>query len=194
MRKKAHISLANLLLQHHADHKIIHHRKAFCIGNILPDCKPSFFTKKHAFDHTFEEICEQIVYLSTHPMDTKKQLKQFAIQLGEVTHHLADYFTFVHHAHFDGSLKEHCTYEGKMNHFLKDFIKNTELMLHLHSFHPIEEIQELLFHIEQAHHVYTMQENRSMHDDCAFIIYITSQVMKSILHYNELYHTSTNHI
>ena len=56
VRKKSHISLAGFLADKLQFEGITNHRKAFCIGSILPDCKPSFLTTKHAFHETFEMV------------------------------------------------------------------------------------------------------------------------------------------
>lgn len=40
------------------------HRKAFYLGSILPDCKPSFLTQRHEFEGTFEMVKERICDLS----------------------------------------------------------------------------------------------------------------------------------
>ena len=57
MRKKSHILVARYLAdQMPATKSLQSHRKAFCLGSILPDIKPSFLTKKHEYFGTFEEI------------------------------------------------------------------------------------------------------------------------------------------
>ena len=48
MRKKSHILLAKYLAdQMEVSESLQSHRKAFCLGSILPDIRPSFLTKKH---------------------------------------------------------------------------------------------------------------------------------------------------
>ena len=60
MRKKSHISLAKFLIHNHKEHQLSKHKKAFYIGSILPDIKPSFFTRKHTFEETFDILKEEI--------------------------------------------------------------------------------------------------------------------------------------
>ena len=45
MRKKSHISLAKYLMNNMQVQDLNEHKKAFYIGSILPDIKPSFITK-----------------------------------------------------------------------------------------------------------------------------------------------------
>ena len=41
------------------------HKKAFLLGSILPDIRPSFVTKKHEYNGTYEEVQESIRRLTT---------------------------------------------------------------------------------------------------------------------------------
>ena len=64
MRKKSHILLARYLAdQMPANISLQSHRKAFCLGNILPDIQPSFVTKRHEYFGTFDEVQEKIILL-----------------------------------------------------------------------------------------------------------------------------------
>ena len=64
MRKKSHILLARYLAdQMPANISLQSHRKAFCLGNILPDIQPSFVTKRHEYFGTFDEVQEKIIQL-----------------------------------------------------------------------------------------------------------------------------------
>ena len=57
MRKKSHILLARYLADQMPDTASLQsHRKAFCLGSILPDIKPSFITRRHEFYGTFEDV------------------------------------------------------------------------------------------------------------------------------------------
>ena len=57
MRKKSHILLARYLAdQMKTTVSLQSHRKAFCLGSILPDIKPPFITRRHEFYGTFEDV------------------------------------------------------------------------------------------------------------------------------------------
>ena len=67
MRKKSHILLARYLAdQLTVDESLQSHRKAFCLGSILPDIRPSFVVKKHEYFSTFGEIQEKMLQLVEH--------------------------------------------------------------------------------------------------------------------------------
>ena len=50
MRKKSHISLAKYIVGSLEEQDLVKHKKAFYLGSILPDCKPSFLTVKHEIE------------------------------------------------------------------------------------------------------------------------------------------------
>ena len=50
MRKKSHISLAWYLMNNEGMESVKHHKGAFYIGSILPDCIPSFLVRKHTIE------------------------------------------------------------------------------------------------------------------------------------------------
>lgn len=60
MRKKSHVLLAQYLANNNTAMNLQAHRKAFCLGSILPDMKPSFLTTKHEFQGTFLTIQENL--------------------------------------------------------------------------------------------------------------------------------------
>ena len=45
------------------------------------------------------------------------------MNLGEITHYVADYFTFPHNKIYPGGFKEHCAYEEHLKHELRAFLK-----------------------------------------------------------------------
>ena len=54
MRKKSHISLAWYLMNNEGMESLKHHKGAFYIGSILPDCIPSFLVRKHTIEDSFD--------------------------------------------------------------------------------------------------------------------------------------------
>ena len=64
LRKKSHISLAKYIVEDMHVPELEAHRKAFYLGSILPDCKPSFLTKRHEFGATFDLVTDEIRRLS----------------------------------------------------------------------------------------------------------------------------------
>ena len=103
VRKKSHILLARYLAdQMPANESLQSHRKAFCLGNILPDIQPSFVTKRHEYFGTFDEVQGKIRRLVQSGAGYNDRV--FWRRSGEVMHYIADYFTFPHNKTFDGTL------------------------------------------------------------------------------------------
>ena len=56
-KKKSHILLGRYLADQMSEvYSLQQHRKAFCLGNIMPDLKPSFLTTRHEFFGTFDHL------------------------------------------------------------------------------------------------------------------------------------------
>ena len=53
MRKKSHICLARYMMANTLYREFSPYKKSYYIGNILPDCVPSFVTTKHNMESTF---------------------------------------------------------------------------------------------------------------------------------------------
>lgn len=60
MRKKSHISLARFLIKEAGDEVLRRRWKAFYVGSLLPDCRPSFLTVRHEYDETFDLVEQKI--------------------------------------------------------------------------------------------------------------------------------------
>lgn len=106
--------------------------------------------------------------------------RKYAIDLGQVLHYMADYFTFPHNTTYDGNLKDHCAYEKELKFSLRSYIRSGEA-----GKIPTEPINcttcEALFKfIERAHREYLTMK-RNVEEDCAYIVRICRQVAEAIL-------------
>ncbi len=84
MRKKSHISLARFLVRKAGDDVLRRRWKAFYVGSLLPDCRPSFLTVRHEYDETIDLVEHKIRKLmedtARHPEDSMR----YMIDLGQV--------------------------------------------------------------------------------------------------------------
>lgn len=116
MRKKSHLSLAGFLVQG-MDNEVLSRRwRSFYLGNILPDCKPSFVTVRHEYDKTFDLMAEMLRALAEEDGYWSMDTAQYMRDLGQIVHYIADYFTYPHNTHFPGNIKDHCVYEEHLKH------------------------------------------------------------------------------
>ena len=180
MRKKSHILVARYLAdQMPADKSLQSHRKAFCLGSILPDIKPSFLTKKHEYFGTFEEIQEKMkALINSSPQEGKERV--YWRRFGEVMHYMADYFTFPHNKNFTGNLYEHNKYEKHLKNHLKRYIESGaagQIVIEPVSF---DNFQELVNYIQKVHERYLLKE-RNIAEDVQYILRTCLQVICGIL-------------
>lgn len=98
--------LARYIAKNTEDEELKKHRLSFYIGSILPDCKPSFVYKKHEINGTFPDVkkmVNQLIFGKQQGKLTRK--RRYYMNLGQVTHYVADYFTYPHNKIYPGNLR-----------------------------------------------------------------------------------------
>jgi hypothetical protein len=180
VRKKSHISLAKYLIATMDVQELSHYRKAFILGNILPDCKPSFITRKHEFDGTFEEVKERIKDLTEDCDVYSRNKRVYWRNLGQITHYLADYFTFPHNSNYDGSLKDHCSYEQELKLLLKEYIISGKAAMDREELVEIQSVEDLFRFIERKHTEY-LEFKSNVSKDIQYILSVCHQIVYSVL-------------
>ena len=180
LRKKSHILVARYLAdQMPATKSLQSHRKAFCVGSILPDIKPSFLTKKHEYFGTFEEIQGKMrALIDSDPKESKERV--YWRRFGEVIHYMADYFTFPHNKNFTGNLYEHNKYEKHLKNQLKRYIESGAAGKMAVTPMEFGSFQELIAYIGAAHERYLLKE-RNIAEDIQYILSVCTQVIHGIL-------------
>lgn len=182
MRKKSHILLGRYLAdQMPVSRSLQSHRKAFCLGNILPDIKPSFVTKRHEFFGTFDEVRDKLKFL----VDEDSRLlheRVFWRRLGEVLHYIADYFTFPHNRTFTGTLMEHNSYEKELKNRLKTCIKSGEADRFAVQAIRFGSFEQLIDYIRERHAVY-LKKTREIAEDIRYILEVCFQVFQGALQF-----------
>jgi hypothetical protein len=180
LRKKSHISLAKYLVEDMNVPAMVQHRKAFYLGSILPDCKPSFLTKRHEFGGTFDMVEEQIGSLSEDRDLIRRNARAYMRHLGEVVHYLADYFTFPHNKTYQGTLKDHCYYEKKLKFKLREYVKKKHVIQEQVRHRRFETVEAIVDFIRNAHEEY-LSRKRNVEEDCRYIVSVCYQVVQAIL-------------
>ena len=180
MRKKSHILLARYLAdQLSVDESLQSHRKAFCLGSILPDIRPSFVVKKHEYFSTFGEIQEKMLQLVEHgPLEGKERV--YWRNFGEVLHYVADYFTFPHNRTYTGSLYEHSQYEKILKQRLKICIKSGAAGAYVFRDVYFKNLEELTEFIQVSHTSY-LRKKRNITEDIQYILMVCYQVIQGIV-------------
>lgn len=191
MRKKSHISLARYLVQNLDDKNLKKHKFSFYLGSILPDCKPSFLYKKHEITGTFQDVKKEIERLSSdHEKKYKKQKSKYYRNLGQVTHYLADYFTFPHNKIYPGNLKDHCVYEEELKQKLRSYLKSPQAQKEQKESVELKTPQALIEFIQKSHEEYLKHKN-CVEDDIRSIVALNHQAVRSIIGF--FYQARENH-
>lgn len=185
MRKKSHISLAKFIAENSEIQALETHRKAFCLGSILPDCKPSFLTTKHEFHETFDMVQDKMKELVTEGGRYDRMGRTYCRDLGQVIHYLADYFTFPHNITYDGSLKDHCAYEEDLKHRLREYLKGGEANDEHRELQHFGTLDALIEFIQKMHAEY-LKKKRCIEDDIRYIVALCRQVAENVIYLMEL--------
>lgn len=180
MRKKSHISVARLIVNNMEHSELKRHWKAFYLGSILPDCKPSFVTKRHEYQGTFDDTAMEIRRLSGEEKGVEKNSGAYFRRLGEVLHFLADYFTFPHNGVYQGSLKDHCRYEKHLKNYLKRYIESGRAARQERKMKTFANAEALLEFVRTSHREY-INRMHSVEEDTRYIIRLCQQVAYGIL-------------
>ncbi len=180
MRKKSHISLAQYIVKDMEVPVMVNHRKAFYLGSILPDCKPSFLTQRHEFEGTFDMVKDRICALSLDAELILKNARAFMRRLGEIIHYVADYFTFPHNQIYEGSLKDHCVYEKELKFQLREYVRSGKAFRSRIDGKKFETPEAVCSFIRSAHAEY-LNMKHGVKEDCEFIVRVCHQVVQAIL-------------
>lgn len=180
MRKKSHVMLGRYLAYDMDCAQLFRRRKAFILGNILPDCKWSFVTTKHEYEETSEAVFEKIGQLIQIDEKYEENERAFCRDLGQVIHYIADYFTFPHNKHFQGNLKDHCMYEKQLKRQLKAYIQGGISPESYPELPDIRTAATLCDYITEMHREYCSEEG-SVERDCQYIITVCYQVTTLVM-------------
>ncbi len=178
MRKKSHISLAKYIVESLDEQELIKHKKAFYLGSILPDCKPSFLTTKHEMTGTFAMVEQEIRRLSDG--EQNPNMRVYFRDLGQVIHYVADYFTFPHNPNYSGTLKDHCKYEEQLKRSLREYINSGEARRNKARVEKLETPEAICAFIREAHDMY-LQWKSTVEKDCRLIVALCHQVVEAII-------------
>lgn len=157
------------------------HWLSFYIGSVLPDCKPSFIYKRHEITGTFPKLRKDIDAL-IHGKENRfpKRKRMYYMNLGEITHYVADYFTFPHNKIYPGGFKEHCAYEEHLKHELRAFLKTEAPKALNECGHRQFASQEALFDYIQKMHDKYLSSKIDTAKDIENIVLVNKQVVDGI--------------
>ena len=181
MRKKSHISLARYIVANTTDEELKKHWLSFYIGSVLPDCKPSFLYKRHEITETFPQVSRRIEHLIRGKKSRfPKRKRKYYMNLGEITHYVADYFTYPHNLIYPGGLRDHCKYENHLKHELRRFLKTDEAKkLTGQKYEQFASLEALYDYIKQMHETY-LRSQLNVGQDIRSIVQVNQRLVGGI--------------
>ena len=181
MRKKSHISLTKGVVHGLSAEQRFGHRLSLYVGSILPDCTPSFLTRRHCIEDTFD-VCEKKMLGFLKHYKTKKKGVSIlsSIRMGVVLHYIADYFTFPHNDHYPGNVKDHCYYERDLKFGMRAFLQTEEAAQIKEHVAAYDSVEELTSYIRSIHNSY-MKLAHTVEEDIRYIVHACTTVVKSVM-------------
>lgn len=181
MRKKSHISLARYIVNNMEDKDLKKHKLSFYFGSILPDIKPSFLYKRHEIESTYPAIRRHIERLSEgRKLVQKKKGRKYYMDLGQISHYLADYFTYPHNKIYPGNLREHCSYEKKLKSDLCRYIHTDAAKPHKTKGPEFRNAQSLCDFIQKSHDDYIVRKH-NVEDDIHHIVEVNYKALEGMM-------------
>lgn len=181
MRKKSHISLANHMLSAFKEDTLLAHAFMFQVGSLLPDLVPSFITKKHRLDTTFDILEEKLnrVVEQYHGEDGLSM--SMCKDLGVVTHYIADYFTLPHNLKFNGTLKDHVNYEEVLKHAMYRYVRQAYVANQPLIRMRMSSVDDICTFIKTCHLEYIQMVTDGQDIDCWHSVEVCRQVLEAVL-------------
>ena len=141
---------------------------------------------RHEYDGTFDMMAEMLRALVSEEGYWSIDTSGYMMDLGQVFHYIADYFTYPHNSHYPGNIKDHCHYENHLKHGLRAYIRSGEAVFggagYKRSFSTADEMLE---YIQEAHEEY-MKQPVSVENDCKYITTVCSRVLASMPQFAEV--------
>ena len=181
MRKKSHISLANHMLNEFKDETLMAHTYMFQFGSLLPDLVPSFLTKKHQMDTTFDILEKKLRKVIEEYSGEDGLSMSRCKDLGVITHYIADYFTLPHNKKCKGNLKDHVSYEEVLKHAMRHYVgqKNIENQPLIRM--SMSSVDDICNFIKNCHVEYIKMTADGQDIDCRHSVEVCRQVLEAVI-------------
>lgn len=115
MDSYCHTTVAKYLLSYlEQKYGVTFDRKAFYFGNLKPDLKGEYLTKRHYPSLMFEEVMQKIRDFNENNEMGQDNDVQLSEDLGEICHYMTDFFSFPHNdTIYERGLFAHYVYEKR---------------------------------------------------------------------------------
>ena len=145
MKSASHHAMGHLLYEALTSQGVLLDQELFVLGNMLPDYLPELILNPH-----FTLKCQREIHIFTEalagqPVSRGESLPpEYALRLGILCHYLTDYFTFAHTPEFRLGLKEHGSYEQRLNDYFRAHYTQEESTLESFDFDRCENARDVV--------------------------------------------------
>ena len=185
MDSVSHTTVAHYLLDYvEQTDGISFDRKAFVFGNLKPDLKGEYLTKRHYPSLMFEEVMQRIRDFAATFSISEKNGAKLSEELGVICHYITDFFTFPHNDDiYEHGLLAHYIYEKRTSFTLS---KHLDTMKFDGWAKPMladipQTVEELIASIAAQHKSYVAQSEHTIADDVFHICRILTVVVMSMV-------------
>ncbi|MDO4174224.1 MAG: zinc dependent phospholipase C family protein [Eubacteriales bacterium] len=185
MDSVSHTTVAHFLLDYvEKTDGVSFDRKAFCFGNLKPDLKGEYLTKRHypslMFDEVMQRIRDFIKSFHICPVNGAK----LSEELGVICHYITDFFSFPHNDDiYRGNLMAHYIYEKQTSMTIywrinKEKFENWAKDGRMHIPHTPD---ALIAFVAEQHRNYVAQIAHSINDDIIHICRVLAAIVGSLI-------------
>lgn len=178
MKALCHKQLGSYLADQYISTLPRRYSRAFKLGCVEPDKNFTTYFKgsfRHEWmrGHNWGNTTRYMGRLS-YKLERKKKLRLLDYyKIGKLIHYTADAFTFAHNEAFGDNLKEHCSYEAKLQQYIP-------ALLSYYRHNPVSS-NKTVFNLIRAYHKDYLSRPRSVHTDAAFSVFVCSSVLDRLI-------------
>ena len=159
-------------------------RKAFCFGNLKPDLKGEYLTKRHYPSLMFDEVMQRIRDFVKNFCICQHNGAKLSEELGVICHYITDFFSFPHNDNiYEHGLLAHYIYEKQTSLTIWRRIDETKFadwVQRMLADIP-QSSDELIQFLTEKHQSYAAQATHTINDDIVHICCMLTTVVFSMI-------------
>lgn len=184
MDSVSHVRVAHLLLNY-VEHTcgVTFDQSGFVFGNLKPDLKGEYFSKRHYPSVMYDEVMDKIRAFTEKYTLCKQNSRDISVDLGEICHYMTDFFCFPHNDDiYDHNLLAHYVYEKRIALCIRRRLSGDRFEQWASPIVPPVSLDGLLGRIGKMHEQYRTQTRKHcINDDLMHVCRVTAMVVLSII-------------
>lgn len=184
MDSLSHTKVAHILLGYIEESRGVSFDKpAFVFGNLKPDLKGEYLTKRHYPSVMFDEVMERIENFTEHYHISEENGRELSVELGVICHYITDFFCYPHNDDiYTHNLLMHYLYEKRISVRIGKKIDSEKFEKWAQPELAPQTVSGLIARIRQMHNEYVNQtEKHCIRNDIEYICRVLTIVVLSII-------------